>query len=154
MSNAQKGRIMSKLHHARHPKTAPAQSWGPRNPEAQASPSHPWPVQPQGVPPGRSPYQSEAATPLPRKRHRVFFWVFLAVQILFLIWVIAGAASGHGTPESCQGRTGARLQLCNDASDVGTTIGVGLIIGLWVAVDFILGITYLIYRVASRQPRV
>ncbi|MDH6214822.1 hypothetical protein [Streptomyces pseudovenezuelae] len=75
------------------------------------------------------------------------------MQILFLIWVIAGAASGSGTPESCQGRTGARLSLCNDASDVGTTIGVGLIIGLWAAVDLILGITYLIFRLAGRQPR-
>ncbi|WP_432158935.1 hypothetical protein [Streptomyces sp. bgisy153] len=89
----------------------------------------------------------------PRKRRRVFFWVFLAVQILFLIWVITGAASGSGTPEDCKGLTGDQLELCNDASDVGTTIGVGLIIGLWVAADFILGLTYLVYRLATRQPR-
>ena len=27
-----------------------------------------------------------------RKRKRVFWWVFLGIQILFLVWVIAGAA--------------------------------------------------------------
>ncbi|WP_327402407.1 hypothetical protein OG194_21250 [Streptomyces sp. NBC_01288] len=152
MSNAQKGRIMSRLHHAGHPKASPEQSWGPRNPEAPAPPSQSWPGQPQGVPPGQPPYQRQAA-PLPRKRHRVFFWVFLSVQILFLIWVITGAASGSGTPDSCQGMTGDALKTCNDAGNVGTAIGVGLIIGLWAAADVILGITYMVYRLASRQPR-
>jgi hypothetical protein len=80
-------------------------------------------------------------------------WIFLAVQILFLIWVITGIASGSGTPEECRGLTGDNLELCKDASDVGTTIGVGLIVAFWVAADFILGLTYLIYRLANRQPR-
>ncbi|GAA2908597.1 MULTISPECIES: hypothetical protein [Streptomyces] len=75
------------------------------------------------------------------------------MQILFLILVIVGATSGSGTPEECRGLTGNDLELCEDAGDVGTTIGVGLMIGLWVAVDFILALTYLIYRLASRQPR-
>ncbi|MDW4908737.1 hypothetical protein RB628_26215 [Streptomyces sp. ADMS] len=70
---------------------------------------------------------------------------------MFLIWVIAGAASVSGTPEECRGRTGDALELCNDANDVGTTIGVGLIIGLWAAVDVILGFTYVVYRLASRR---
>ncbi|MDX3587682.1 hypothetical protein PV740_39555 [Streptomyces europaeiscabiei] len=70
---------------------------------------------------------------------------------MFLIGVIMGAATGSGTPEECQGRTGDDLQLCEDASDVGTTIGVGLIIGLWAAVDVILGFSYLVYRLASRR---
>ncbi|MFG3091536.1 hypothetical protein ACGGAI_28330 [Streptomyces antibioticus] len=78
-------------------------------------------------------------------------WVFLAIQILFLIWVITGAASGSGTPEGCQGLTGDELDTCNAASDVGTTIGVGLVIGLWAAVDVILGFSYVVYRLASRR---
>ncbi|MFF9772670.1 hypothetical protein ACF1HJ_03150 [Streptomyces sp. NPDC013978] len=81
----------------------------------------------------------------------MFLWLFLAIQLLFLIWVITGAANASGTPEECRGRTGDALQLCEDASDVGTTIGVGLIIGLWAAVDVILGFSYVVYRLASRR---
>jgi hypothetical protein len=73
--------------------------------------------------------------------------------ILFLIWVIVGASTASGTPEGCRGLTGEDLKLCEDASDVGTTIGVGLIVAFWVAADFILALTYVIYRLASRQPR-
>ncbi|UUU23789.1 OPT/YSL family transporter [Streptomyces sp. DSM 40750] len=127
---------MDEQHRAQEP-----QSWGPRNSQGSAPP--------QGPPPN-SPYQGETP-PRPKKRHRVFLWLFLAVQILFLIWVITGAASGSGTPEECQGRTGDALKLCEDASDVGTTIGVGLIIGLWAAVDVILGFSYVVYRLASRR---
>ncbi|GGQ56352.1 hypothetical protein Saso_70170 [Streptomyces asoensis] len=43
------------------------------------------------------------------------------------------------------------MKLCEDASEVGTTIGVGLIIGLWAAVDIILGFTYVVYRLANRR---
>ncbi|MEU6540808.1 hypothetical protein [Streptomyces sp. NPDC047000] len=81
----------------------------------------------------------------------MFLWLFLAIQALFLIWVIAGAATGSGTPEDCQGLTGDELDLCNDASNVGTTIGVGLVIALWAAVDVILGFSYVVYRLASRR---
>ncbi|MFF9869574.1 hypothetical protein ACF1G0_29930 [Streptomyces sp. NPDC013953] len=71
------------------------------------------------------------------------------MQLLFLIWVILGASSGAGTPEDCGV---LNRQDCNEAENVGTAIGVGLIIALWVAVDVILGITYLVYRL-SRRPR-
>jgi hypothetical protein len=72
---------------------------------------------------------------------------------VFLVWVVAGLASGSGTPASCSGLTGDRLQLCEDADAVGTTIGVGLIVGIWLATDFILGATYTVYRIAGRRPR-
>ncbi|MFE1455633.1 hypothetical protein ACFW7K_11615 [Streptomyces sp. NPDC058735] len=75
------------------------------------------------------------------------------MQVLFLIWVILAATSASGTPEECRGLTGDDLELCKDAGDVGTTIGVGLVIGLWLAADFVLALTYVIYRLASRQPR-
>jgi hypothetical protein len=140
--------------HARQPKMPPQQTWGPRNPTAPAPapPPSAWTGQTQIPPPGQPPYQVPE-TPAPRKRRRVFLWIFLAVQILFLIWVITGIASGSGTPDSCQGMTGDALKTCKDAGDVGTTIGVGLIIGLWAAVDVILGFTYVVYRLASRRPR-
>ncbi|MFC8096892.1 hypothetical protein [Streptomyces sp. NPDC057301] len=70
---------------------------------------------------------------------------------MFLIWVIAGAASGSGTPEECQGLTGDSLKSCEDAGDIGTTIGVGLVIAFWAAIDVILGVTYAVYRLARRR---
>ncbi|MER7109929.1 hypothetical protein [Streptomyces sp. NPDC000229] len=72
------------------------------------------------------------------------------MQVLFLIWIITGAASSDD--DSCEGLTGDALRLCQDAGDVGTAIGVGLIIALWAAVDIILGISYGVYRL-SRRPR-
>ncbi|MCX5559301.1 hypothetical protein [Streptomyces sp. NBC_00038] len=143
---------MSKIRHSRQPQGQPPQTWGARPPSSPPSQPSRWPEPQQASPPGQPPYQWQPAPP-PRKRRRIFFWIFLAVQILFLIWVIAGAASGSGTPESCSGLTGDSLQLCKDASDIGTTIGVGLVIAFWVATDFILALTYVIYRMASRQPR-
>ncbi|MET7616713.1 hypothetical protein [Streptomyces sp. NPDC005408] len=72
------------------------------------------------------------------------------MQVLFLIWIIVGVNSGSDDP-SCEGLTGDALQLCKDAGDAGTAIGVGLVIGLWAAVDIILGITYGIYRLNRRE---
>lgn len=83
----------------------------------------------------------------PRKRHRIFMWVFLAIQLIFLLWVILGAQSGAGTPDDCG--TLSR-EACNDADNAGTAIGVGLVIALWAATDVILGITYAVYRLARR----
>ncbi|SEQ71590.1 hypothetical protein SAMN04487983_1007167 [Streptomyces sp. yr375] len=138
---------MDNKHRAQEP-----HSWGPRGSQGSSPAPDTWQAPTQGPP--SSGYHNDGTTaPPPKKRHRIFLWIFLAVQILFLIWVITGAASGSGTPEECRGLTGDNLKLCKDASDVGTTIGVGLIIGLWAAADIILGFTYLVYRLATRQPR-
>ncbi|MDT9694732.1 hypothetical protein [Streptomyces sp. P17] len=109
----------------------PNPQWGPRPPE-------------QGPP--RPTPDAEAKKP----RRRVFLWIFLGVQVLFLIWIITGVIAANDDP-SCEGLTGDALELCRDAGDVGTAIGVGLIIGLWAAVDVILGVTYGIYRLSRRR---
>lgn len=78
----------------------------------------------------------------PKKKRHIFRWVFLAVQALFLIWIITGVnsvSSGKCDPQMTHAA-------CTAAKQVGGGIGVALIIGLWVAVDIILGITYLIVR--------
>jgi fatty acid desaturase len=84
----------------------------------------------------------EAPSTQKKKRH-VFRWVFLAIQALFLIWIIAGASSAG---DNCAGKTGDALDACQAGTAVGAGIGITLIIFLWVAVDVILGITYLIFR--------
>jgi hypothetical protein len=58
-----------------------------------------------------------------------------------LIWVVAGAASAHGTPTDCGTLD---VKTCNEASDAGTAIGVGILIALWAFGDLILGVLWLI----------
>ncbi|MBE1533684.1 hypothetical protein [Actinomadura algeriensis] len=77
--------------------------------------------------------------PQPRHRHRIFPWIFLAVQLLFLAWVIMGGETGSDCSPDYQG-----------ACETGTAIGVGLIIALWVAVDIILALTYMVFKIFRR----
>ena len=107
-----------------------------------------------------------------RKPRRIFMWFFLAVQAIFIAWLITGIASAaHGIPADahaqalayCKGNGWSPLfksyQDCivhyangmRGAAEVGSTIGAGLVIGLWVAVDVILGIGRLILMFARRK---
>jgi hypothetical protein len=119
--------------------------------------------------PQSQPYPQQPSPPQQRRKRRVFLWVFLAVQVLFIAWIVAGVASKPG------GQTVAQqvVQQCsnggwqglfqsqadctkhyaialNDAGNVGKGLGVTLIILVWVVVDFLLGIGYGIYRLARR----
>lgn len=80
----------------------------------------------------------------PKRRRRIFPWVFLGIQALFLVWIIAGInAVSSGAGQDC-GTLSA--QACSDAAAVGGGIGALLIVFLWLATDVILGIGYLIFR--------
>lgn len=123
---------------------------------------------------GDAAYQQDwqgAASP-PKKRRRVFLWVFLGIQALFLIWIITGIA---GTSHSGSDAHTQAVQFCadkanwqylfksqtdcvthygnglNDASNVGKGLGVAVIVVVWIVVDFFLGLGYGIYRLASRR---
>lgn len=78
-----------------------------------------------------------------RRRRHLFRWVFLAIQALFLIWIIAGGTSAANDKSSCGTLSD---QTCHDAAAAGAGIGIFLIIVFWAMVDIILGITYLIVR--------
>ena len=88
--------------------------------------------------------QPQYAQPAPAKRrHRIFPWAFLAIQALFIIWIIAGARSAASSPQDCQYLT---QQECRNAANAGAAIGAGLIIALWAFADVILGVGYLVLR--------
>lgn len=100
---------------------------------------------PLGYEQGPSGYGYQQAPPeqKPRKRRRLFLWFFLAVQVIFLIWIIAGTQSAH-----CDAHGSATA---NGACSAGAAIGAGLIIALWVAADVILGLIYIVYRLSTRN---
>ena len=65
--------------------------------------------------------------PPPRKRNRVFLWVFLAIQVIFLGWV---TYAGVSAPQN----------------------GLGLQMGLWAVTLVITCAIYLIWQL-PRNPR-
>ena len=149
--------------HQRHRGGQPLQQ--PYMPQQPYVPDNFPPYQPY-IPQG---YGQPPAQP-PRKRRRVFMWVFLAVQVLFIIWIIAGIASHPAGPSAaaqaaqqcanggwqglfqsqadCQKHYAVAL---NDASNAGKGIGVALIVVFWCVVDFLMGVTYLIVRLSRRR---
>lgn len=118
-------------------------------------------MQPQMPPPS---YYTQPQPPAraPRRKRRVFLWVFLAIQLMFIIWLIAGTAStGSGINASVvaqchhqaagMGMTQAQcVSFLGGAAKTGTAIGAGLVVVVWLVVDFFLGVGYVIYKLASR----
>jgi hypothetical protein len=84
---------------------------------------------------------------------RPFTWFIVVINILFLIWVIAGAGSAANTVKDCSSLSGQAKQVCeagNAGTAAGTAIGVGIIIFLWAFVDIILGVIWLVTRPKRR----
>ena len=94
--------------------------------------------------------------------------MFLAIQALFILWLVVGLATTHTGPTAaqlaqgcyhhnwyplfksqadCVTHYGGALQ---DAGNAGKAIGAGIIVLLWVVVDFFLGVGYGIYKLATR----
>lgn len=95
----------------------------------------------QSAPPSR-PHKGRRWLP----QWRVFTWIILAFNLIMLIWAITGASTG----KSCKGLTGDALTNCQ-AGNVGTGIGVGLIILLWALGDVILGVVWLVTKPHKRH---
>lgn len=116
------------------------------------------------------PYGYQAAAPPRKRKRRVFWWVFLGVQVLFVVWLIAGLASKPGgtsvaaqTAAACanggwQGLFTSHADCMkhyavglSDASDTGKGLGAALIVVLWFVVDVMLGVGYGVYKLATRR---
>jgi hypothetical protein len=141
----------------------------PRQPRYEQPPpvyrAEPQPPRGYNPPPAR-----QQAASRPKRKRRVFLWVFLAVQAVFLIWIIGGLASHPAGPTAAQ----QAAQQCanggwqelfksqadcdthyavglNDTTNVGKGIGVALIVVFWMVTDSFLGLGYLVYKLASRR---
>ena len=81
-------------------------------------------------------------------KFRLFTWVIIVINIIFAWWIIAGV--GAATSENCEGLSGEDLSLCEGATAVGAGIGAFMIIVLWVLVDIIMLVLWLVTRKKQR----
>jgi hypothetical protein len=83
-------------------------------------------------------------TTTPRKR-QIFPWAFLALQLVFVLWIITGVVgASHADCGSLD------VDTCNSAKAIGGGIGIIAILAVWAIVDVIVYICRRIY-VASRK---
>jgi len=107
-----------------------------------------------------------APAPKPRKRRRVFMWTFLAIQAAFVAWMLSVVFASTGASPAdiaqtcgnhawyplwksysdCAAHSGVVA-----AHDVAKGLALTMQIGLWVAVDVILGIGRLVVVFARRR---
>lgn len=111
---------------------------------------------------------TEPKTVQPKRRKRIFMWTFLAIQALFIGLIVLYATESTGPSHAtvahgcdngawqglfkshadCMTHYAAGL---NGAGHAGQAIGIGLVIGLWVAADVILGVGRLVVVLARRK---
>ena len=70
-------------------------------------------------------------------------WVILAINALFLWWIISGLSNAA---DNCADLRGQALEDCQTATGIGAGIGIIFIIFLWAMVDVILGVLYIVTR--------
>jgi cytochrome b len=79
--------------------------------------------------------------------HRPFTYVILAVNALFLIWLITGVGGAASHIQDCSSLAKHAKDLCeagNAGTAVGTGIGAAIIVFFWGFVDVILGVLWLV----------
>jgi hypothetical protein len=84
---------------------------------------------------------------------RKMTWVINIVNLLFLVWLITGVSSRPSKDCASDPSVTAGTiskSACEAASDVGTGIGVALIIFLWFIVFIVLGLVWLMTRPKNR----
>ena len=111
--------------------------------------------------------RNKNGTVRPFKRHKIFLWFFLALQLIMIVWIITAASTKDG-PTSAEiaqfcgnGAWQGLFSSYNDcvqhgaagiqaANSTGKGLAVGVLVIAWVIVDFLLGVSYGIYRLATR----
>jgi hypothetical protein len=69
----------------------------------------------------------------------------LALQLAFVGWIVYALVNSSSQARKACG-TDLLAQTCRDAYKVGSGLGVVVIVALWVAVDVIVGMTYLVWK--------
>jgi hypothetical protein len=67
-------------------------------------------------------------------------WVILAINVLFLVWLI----SVLGSSSTCEGMTGDQLSACQTGEGIGKGIVFFVILVLWALVYVILCVVFLV----------
>ena len=99
------------------------------------------PQQPQQQPPAQQGWGPPSERK-PRKRRRVFMWVILAINLLFLVVVIATL----NIESSCGGKVGDDLAACQAGEGIGKGAVFLVLLFVWAIVDVILGVIFLVTR--------
>jgi len=62
---------------------------------------------------------------------------------------------GHHVGDSCSGLTGDDLTVCQagQTGQTGTAIGTLMVVAFWAFIDVILGVVYVVTRLARRRPK-
>lgn len=134
---------------SQQPPERPPEGWQPPPQQTEPLPgSGQQPPQqgqpPQWGPPGQQPYPGWAPPPQqPRRRRRVFMWVILAINGLFLWWMISALG---GLADDCAGQVGSDLEACETGTAIGGGVAFIFILLLWALVDVILGVIFLVTR--------
>lgn len=101
----------------------------------------------------------------PEKKRRVLLWVFLAIQVTFLVWLIgrvtadpAAVQAAHQCTAGWQGsfKTEAACQrhyadVFSGAGNLGKGVGIALVAIFWLVVDSFIGLSWGLYRMAGRR---
>ncbi|HEX8526706.1 hypothetical protein [Allosphingosinicella sp.] len=69
---------------------------------------------------------------------KIIKWIFILFNVLMFVWIVTGVASVADTPAVGEAERAGRA--------IGATIGVGLLLTLWVMGDIILGLFVLFTR--------
>jgi len=83
------------------------------------------------------------------RKLRPLSWVIIVINILFAIWLFGGV--GSAVSDSCTGMTGDDLTACQAGSAIGAGIGGFIIMVLWVMVDIILLVIFLVTKKKGRE---
>ncbi|WP_411104171.1 hypothetical protein [Streptomyces sp. cmx-4-9] len=108
-----------------------------------------------GTPP---PGWSRPPAPAARKRRlrrphwRLLTWVVLLFNAVMLLWLVVGLAGASDAGEECRDETADLSEACRLGNDIGTALGAGLIIFLWMAGAVILGVVWLVTNSRKRPP--
>lgn len=82
---------------------------------------------------------------LKRPHWRKGTWIILIFNVLMLIWLISAAGATGSALSDCAGITDElERSACEAGTALGASVGVGLIFGLWVMGDIILGVIWLV----------